>query len=79
MKIYFTAYKEDGTKKTWKKPTARRIGFAIASDKYKKYHLRVTYGKAKCAQGCICEFDNEMIGNAEDIKWALNAFLDKDL
>ena len=75
-KIYFTAWKIDGTKKTWLKPTSRRIKVALASGKYKKYQLRVIYGKAKCAQGCICQFDNEMIGIEEDILWALGAFLD---
>lgn len=79
-KIYFTAWKNDGSKKTWLKPTQRRIGLAVASDKYKKYHLKVEYGKSKCANDCVCTFDNEVISeNKEDIRWGLTAFMDKDL
>ena len=74
-KLYFTAWRKDGSKKTWLRPTSRRIRVALASDKYEKYKLRVTYGKQKCAQGCICEFDNEIRGNRKDIEWALKAFI----
>jgi hypothetical protein len=75
MKIYFSAWRKNGSKRTWLRPTTRRIRLALASDKYEKYDLRVTYGKSKCSQGCICEFDNRIIGNAEDIEWGLEAFI----
>lgn len=82
-KIYFTAYKKDGSSKIYKNLTAQRIHGLLASHltktRYSNFHLKVVYGKQKCVQGCLCTFDNEVRGNASDIKWGLKAFLDKDL
>lgn len=79
-KLHFTAVKKDGTKKYWVQPSRGRISSIIASGKFKNYVLRVVYGKAKCAQGCICEFDNEMKSSQRsDIQWAMTNFLDKQL
>ena len=82
-KIYFTYKLKSGRTNYLKNPSPRRLGAKLASDKFKKLivegHLKVVYGKAKCVQGCICVFDNEIKGNLQDIKWGLNAFMDKDL
>lgn len=82
-RIYFKYKTKSGRTIYLKNPKTRRITAVLASDKLKKGflrgELRVVYGKAKCAQGCICVFDNEIKGGIEDIKWGLKNFLDKDL
>lgn len=74
VKIYFSAYDKNGKTRKYLKPSIGRIHALLRHDKYQKYMLKVEYGMQKCAQGCVCMFDNEIKGTKEDIKWALSAF-----
>lgn len=44
-----------------------------------KVYLRVSYGRKKCAQGCICTFYNDgWYYNKKDLLWAFDAFTEED-
>lgn len=75
MKIYFTAWRKNGSKRTWLKPTSRRIRVALASGKYEKYYLKVEYGKQKDAYRKIVMFSNEIKGNKDDILWGVQELI----
>ena len=82
-KIYFSYKTKSGRTKYYKNKSKRRIDNILASNQFLismlQAKLKVVYGKAKCAQGCVCVFDNEIEGNINDIKWGLKTFLEEDL
>lgn len=59
-KLLLKLYQEDGKIRIYRATTAiRRILARISLVQFKKAYLKVSYGKAKCAQGCECEFYND--------------------
>ena len=74
-KIYFHYTTKRGRYIYIKNPSSRKIARLLASDKFKISMLR-GWLKVEYTRGIENEIKTD---RAEDLKWALKAFLDKDL
>jgi hypothetical protein len=77
IKFYFSNHE---IRKCLSNGDTRRISTKIGLVNFEKAYLKVTYGKAICNLGCLCEFYNDgWYYSKEDLKQALDNFRKEEL
>lgn len=53
----------------------RRIYSQIEANNFQKAYVKVSYGKKKCIDGCMCEFHNDgWYANKQELNQAVKTF-----